>query len=121
MPPPALTHRPRYTSREPSHWALSNKPFARSGSEQTTAFSPPLEEFDVLRTELRGARETLAPARGPTIGIVTGGGSARFSAGGEEVVLPEGGVVYVVPGVEVAVELAGGAGEGEVWWATSSI
>jgi mannose-6-phosphate isomerase len=110
-----------YTSREPSHWSLKAADFSRSTTGQTKVFSPPLEEFDVLWTQLAAAKpEHIKKANGPTIGIVTGGGDTRFTVGGEEMVVPTGGVVYVVPGHDVAVEQVGG-GEGEVWWATYSV
>jgi mannose-6-phosphate isomerase len=105
-----------YTSREPSHWSLPQKPFGRSRTGQTTAFSPPLEEFEVLWTQLKQA-ETIAPAGGPTIGIVTKG-SVKVAAGGEELELPQGGVVFVAPGNEIDIQAVSG-GETEVWWATS--
>jgi mannose-6-phosphate isomerase len=110
-----------YTSREPAHWSLKVSDFPRSKTGQTKAFSPPLEEFDVLWTQLSpGKSEHIGAANGPTIGIVTSGGDTRFSAGGEELVVPSGGIVYVVPGHGMTVEQVGG-GAGEVWWATCSV
>jgi mannose-6-phosphate isomerase len=110
-----------YTSREPSHWALPVSTFPRSKTGQTSAFSPPLEEFDVLRTQLEmGKIETITAASGPTIGIVTDGGEVRFDVGGEQITVPEGGIVYVVPGHDVKLETVGG-GTGEIWWSTSSV
>ncbi|KAI0944196.1 hypothetical protein AcW1_001956 [Taiwanofungus camphoratus] len=111
------------TARPPAHWALRPSPCPRAAHAHTTQYAPPLEEFVVLRTALRtadAARERLGAVKGPTVGIVTRGVVAvRVRGRGEEVVLPEGGVVYVVPGNEVEVELqeAGEEGEGEVWWA----
>jgi mannose-6-phosphate isomerase len=112
-----------YTSRDASHWSLPSKPFSRSRGGRTTAFSPPLEEFDVLWTRLgadptlaaEAAEEALAPAAGPTIGIVTQG-KVKVVAGGEELELPEGGIAFVAPGNEITVQTVG-SGEGEVWWA----
>lgn len=116
-----LTTIHRSTSREPSHWSLPNESFARSTSGQTTKYSPPLEEFDVLWTRLEaGKSETLRAATGPTIGLVLEGGAVRFACGDEALELPVGGVVYITPGNDVAVEAVGG-GEREVWWATCSL
>ncbi|KZT66184.1 mannose-6-phosphate isomerase [Daedalea quercina L-15889] len=111
-----------YTARPATNWALPPKPYAGATHGRTTAYDPPLEEFAVLRTALSGgeAREVLR-VRGPLVGIVTKGGLAVRS-GGEEMVLEEGGVVYVVHGgagerqVEVELREAGEDGEGEVWW-----
>jgi mannose-6-phosphate isomerase len=109
-----------YTSREPSHWALSVTKFTRSVTGMTVAYSPPLEEFDVLRTQLPGGKvERITSALGPTIGIVTSGGAVKFSAANEELELPEGGIIYVVPGKEVTIE-AGAGEDAEVWWASYS-
>ncbi|KAH9929240.1 RmlC-like cupin domain-containing protein [Fomitopsis serialis] len=112
-----------YTARPAGHWALPPKAYARGTHGRTTAYDPPLEEFAVLRTVLgnREGREVLK-VRGPLVGIVTKGAVA-VSSGGEDMVLDEGGVVYVVHGGagerEVGIELkeAGVNGEGEVWWA----
>lgn len=106
-----------YTSREASHWALPEKTFERSRTGRTTAFQPPMEEFDVLWTRLGLAEETLAPAEGPTIGFVTKG-SVRMRTEEEELILPSGGIVFVAPGHEVTVQSVG-SDEGEIWWATS--
>lgn len=106
-----------YTSREPSHWALPQNEFKRSMTGKTTAFKPPLEEFNVLWTQLGLGAETLGPSEGPTIGIVTKG-SVRVRAGEEEISLPEGGIVFVAPKHEVTIQSVG-SGEGEMWWATS--
>lgn len=116
-----------YTARPASHWALPVRPYAHSLQRRTSAYDPPLEEFTVLGTSLRpgpggvggdGRRERLGAVGGPTIGIVTRG-KVRVSAGGDTLELEEGGIVYVVPGNEVQVELLqpDGDGEGEVWWA----
>ncbi|PCH42743.1 mannose-6-phosphate isomerase [Wolfiporia cocos MD-104 SS10] len=113
-----------YTARPVTHWALPAQPYQGSAHKRTTQYDPPLEEFVVMGTALReGAesRERLEKVNGPTIGIVTRG-KVRFGVtegGAEELVLEEGGVMYVVPGKTVEVELlsADKEGEGEVWWA----
>lgn len=111
-----------YTARPAAHWALPPTPYARSVRGRTTAYDPPLEEFVVLGTALRrGEENEVLRVSGPLIGIVTQGAVAVRS-GGEEMVLREGGVVYVVCGgagerdVEVELKEVGDGGEGEIWW-----
>jgi mannose-6-phosphate isomerase len=106
-----------YTSREPSHWALSAMPLERSVHGLTTKFSPPLEEFEVLHTVLdEKSLEAIRPARGPTVGVVVEGSGVTFEIGEERLQsIPRGGIVLVAPGLGVTVE-----GDGEVWWATTN-
>ncbi|TFY59778.1 hypothetical protein EVJ58_g5567 [Rhodofomes roseus] len=94
-----------YTARPAGHWAL------------------PADAFAVLGTALgKGAAKEVLQVRGPLVGIVTKGKVAMRS-GGEEMLLGEGGVVYVVHGgageraVEVELREGGADGDGEVWWA----
>jgi len=94
-------------------------------------YDPPMEEFAVLGTSFHpgpggrgddGRKERLGAVQGPMIGIVTRG-TIRVAAGADEMVLEEGGVVYVVPDNAVDVELltADKDGEGEVWWAVCMV
>lgn len=111
-----------YTARKPRHWALQRTPYKRSKTGRTTAFDPPLEEFTVLWTQLRGtgeeSTEYLENAEGPTIGIVTQG-TIEFEEQGpdrETLVLGEGGIIFVKPKIDVTVRSKNA--DGEVWWAT---
>jgi mannose-6-phosphate isomerase class I len=79
-------------------------------------FAPLVEEFEVLCTQLEQT-ETIAPAGGPTIGIVTKG-SPKPAAGGEELKLPRGNPVFVALGVEIDVRTVSG-GETNIWWTVS--
>ncbi|EIN12725.1 mannose-6-phosphate isomerase [Punctularia strigosozonata HHB-11173 SS5] len=109
-----------YTSRPASHWALPRKPSQLSGKGRTSAFCPPLEEFDVLWTELSGGvkDEFLKPSKGPTIGIVLKG-TVKFTTKGESLTLPEGGIAFIAANSEVHVELLKGE-QADVWWSTYS-
>lgn len=111
-----------YTARSPQHWLLPNTAYSRSKTGRTSAFDPPLEEFTVLWTQLKGqgeeSKEVLANAEGPTIGIVTRG-TIEFEEQGPDRVklsLGEGAVIFVKPKVELVVQSI--KGDGEVWWAT---
>lgn len=111
-----------YTARPAERWALRAKPYERAGRGRTVAYDPPLEEFVVLGTTLgRGAEREVLRVGGPLIGIVTKG-TVAVRSGGEEMVLGEGGVVYVVHGgagereVEVELKQPADDEEGEVWW-----
>lgn len=65
-------------------------------------------------------REVLGKAEGPTIGIVTSGKVEIIEQADnfDTVTLEAGGIVFVKPETEVAVQVL--EGEGEVWWATYS-
>jgi len=65
-------------------------------------------------------REVLGKAEGPTIGIVTSGKVEIIEQANEfdTLTLEAGGVVFVKPETEIAVQVL--EGEGEVWWATCS-
>jgi mannose-6-phosphate isomerase len=109
-----------YTSRAPSHWALPRHPSSVSGKGCSSTFSPPLEEFDVIWTELAGGakEEIIKAAKGPTIGIVLKG-TVKFTANQDSLTLPEGGIAFVAANNEVHVELVDGA-YGDIWWSTYS-
>lgn len=65
-------------------------------------------------------REVLGKAEGPTIGIVTSGKVEIIEQANnfDTLSLEAGGIVFVKPETEVAVQVL--EGEGEVWWATCS-
>ncbi|KAH9840871.1 RmlC-like cupin domain-containing protein [Rhodofomes roseus] len=112
-----------YTARPAGHWALPATRYAHGLHGRTTAYDPPLDEFAVLGTALgKGAAKEVLKVRGPLVGIVTKG-KVAVRSGGEEMLLGEGGVVYVVHGgageraVEVELREGGADGDGEVWWA----
>jgi len=113
-----------YTSRDRKYWYLPQKTYLHSKKRRTSMYNPPLEEFMVLATSLveceGGRKEELEAAKGPMIGIVIKGG-VRFQADGDVEDLEEGGIVYIVPGQKVSVELVGGAQSGEIWWAAAGM
>ena len=73
---------------------------ARSASGKTTVYSPPMREFDMLKTDLGagGEREQIAAGDGPGVLIVTQG-AGSLHADGRDFELKEGFIYYVAPGV----------------------
>lgn len=113
-----------YTSAPPNYWALPANVYGKSKTGKTRVYAPPVEEFVVLVTQLtKGSDQTerLDAVGGPTIGVVTKGRIAfTVSSSQEKEELDEGGIVYVVPGRDITVELLSGDA-GEVWWAANSV
>lgn len=116
-----------YNFGNAAQWSLPYQFYPHSTTQATRMYKPPFEEFVVLRTFLQSSRneELLRAAQGPLIGIVTQGTcKVRPRDGpGEEITLNKGGVVFVVPGTDVQVELVeeercGDDVGSEIWWAT---
>ncbi|KAF2221991.1 mannose-6-phosphate isomerase [Elsinoe ampelina] len=69
---------------------------AYTSSSSATLYDPPIEEFSVVKTDLKqqGAKATFEPIEGPSIIICTGG-SGKISVGPKEEVVKEGHVFFV--------------------------
>lgn len=75
-----------------------------STSGKTTAFKPPLSEFNMLVTELKsGDTDTIQPIEGPSIAFMTKG-SGRLKADGQEAQIQAGSIYFIGQGVEVVYE-----------------
>ncbi|CAK7226427.1 Mannose-6-phosphate isomerase [Sporothrix bragantina] len=86
---------------------------AYSSDSQSTLYDPPIEEFSVVRTALKGngGKATLDPLAGPSIVICTGGRGTI--AVGPKVEPVEEGYVYFVGATAEAVLEAKGLNDGE--------
>ncbi|KAK3314335.1 mannose-6-phosphate isomerase [Apodospora peruviana] len=91
---------------------LRNQRSGRSKEGRTVVYKPPMSEFDMLKTSLKGGEwDLIAPGEGPGVMIVTQGkGKMRASSdGGEkEFELSEGFIFFVAPGVGVKLETEAG-------------
>lgn len=84
---------------------------AYSGGSSVTLYDPPIQEFSVVRTLLRGAagaKATFDPLDGPSIVICTRG-SGTISVGPTSMPVKEGYVFFVGATAECVLEADGGA------------
>jgi mannose-6-phosphate isomerase len=80
---------------------LPKKESSSGKNGKTAIYSPPIEEFDVLLTELaNGEKEVLIGADGPSVAIVTKG-EGSLEADGKKLDVKEGYIYFVASGVEV--------------------
>ena len=80
----------------------------KSRNGNTGEFKPPMSEFNMLITELKGGeKDIVAKAEGPSVMIVTRGGGS-MKVGGKEYELKEGWIYFVECGVDVEFEAANG-------------
>lgn len=93
-------------------YAVLNVPAYSSGSA-ALLYDPPIEEFSVVKTDLRrtGAKATFDPIAGPSILICTGG-KGKITVGHKTEEVQEGHVFFVGADAECIIENAG-SGEGE--------
>ncbi|KAL4869785.1 hypothetical protein BDV12DRAFT_167211 [Aspergillus spectabilis] len=86
---------------------------AYSSASSTLLYDPPIEEFSVLKTDLRrtGAKATFDPLTGPSILICTGG-TGKISVGHKTEEVKEGYVFFVGANAECIIENTG-TGEDE--------
>ena len=82
---------------------------AYSSSSSAILYDPPIEEFSVVKTELKktGAKATFAPIDGPSIFICTSG-SGKISVGPKVKEVKEGYVFFVGATAEAVLESEGG-------------
>jgi len=90
-------------------YVVLNRTAYSSGSE-AQLYDPPIDEFSVIRTVLRGnaAKATFDPIDGPSIVICTGG-KGKISVGSKVEEIKEGYVFFVGATAELILESEGGA------------
>jgi mannose-6-phosphate isomerase len=88
----------------------SYAPIEEQKMEPTDLYDPPIEEFAVVRSVLRGnrAKATFEPLDGPSVVICTAG-KGRISVGPTSYKVVEGNVFFLGATAELAVESEGGA------------
>ncbi|KAH7025714.1 mannose-6-phosphate isomerase [Microdochium trichocladiopsis] len=98
----------KMTPKEYPYVVLNRKAYS-SGSE-AQLYDPPIDEFSVIRTVLRGdaAKATFDPIDGPSIVICTGG-KGKISVGAKTEEIKEGYVYFVGATAELILESEGGA------------
>jgi len=75
---------------------------------KTLVYSPPMSEFDMLKTDLaKGEAEEIAASEGPGVLIVTSG-QGVLRADGEEFKLSEGYIFFIAPGISAKLETQDG-------------
>ncbi|KAL4915930.1 mannose-6-phosphate isomerase [Aspergillus aurantiobrunneus] len=81
---------------------------AYSSASESLLYDPPIEEFSVVKTDLRrtGAKATFDPLTGPSILICTGG-TGKISVGHKTEVVNEGHVFFVGANAECIIENTG--------------
>ncbi|KAI1338136.1 mannose-6-phosphate isomerase [Xylariaceae sp. FL0016] len=68
---------------------------------KTVVYSPPMNEFDMLKTDLQpGESEELTASEGPGVMIVTSG-EGTMRAEGENFSLSEGHIYFIAPGITI--------------------
>jgi mannose-6-phosphate isomerase len=72
----------------------------------STLYDPPIEEFSVVRTELKNAEEQMDAIQGPSLIIVTSG-NGTMSSKGSEFDLKEGSVWFIGAGDEISLKSKG--------------
>jgi mannose-6-phosphate isomerase len=88
-------------------YVVLNAP-AYSSASSSVLYDPPIEEFSVLKTELRrtGAKATFDPLTGPSILICTGG-TGKITVGRKTEEVKEGYVFFVGANAECIIENTG--------------
>jgi len=81
---------------------------AYSSSSSATLYDPPIEEFSVVKTDLKakGSKATFEPIDGPSIIICTSG-SGKISVGSTTEEMKSGYVYFVGATAELVLESAG--------------
>ncbi|KAJ0426636.1 mannose-6-phosphate isomerase [Aspergillus carlsbadensis] len=94
-------------------YVVLNAP-AYSSASSSVLYDPPIEEFSVLKTELRrtGAKATFDPLTGPSIFICTGG-TGKITVGQKTEEVKEGYVFFVGANAECIVENTGTGADDE--------
>ena len=83
---------------------LQSNKSARGKLGKTVEYAPPMSEFNMLRTTLKGGeKEVLTPIAGPSVFIVTSG-SGSMVTNGEKHELKEGYVFFMGLGTEAMYE-----------------
>ena len=118
---PTLTTMLTYTYAPPSSQKLPPRPYphatlnhtAYSSGSSALLYDPPIEEFSVVKTELKAkeAKATFEGVAGPSVVICTGG-KGRISVGPKGEECKTGYVFFVGAGAECVME---GEGNGEAF------
>ncbi|KAL7622702.1 Mannose-6-phosphate isomerase [Parahypoxylon ruwenzoriense] len=89
-------------------YVVLNRAAYSSGSE-AILYDPPIEEFSVIRTVLRGdkSKATFDPIDGPSI-VICPGGKGKISVGSKTLEIKEGYVFFVGATAELVLESEGG-------------
>ena len=82
------------------------KPTKFRHCHHSTLYDPPIEEFSVIRTELKNAEEKMDPIDGPSLMIVTNGNGTMTSSG-KESELKYGSVWFIGAGEEITLRSTG--------------
>lgn len=83
---------------------LASSKSARGQHGKTLEYAPPMSEFNMLKTNLKGGeKESIRPISGPSVFIVTSG-SGSMVASGETYELKEGYVFFLGQGTDVTFE-----------------
>jgi mannose-6-phosphate isomerase len=82
------------------------KPSKFKNCHYSMLYDPPIEEFSVVRTELRNAEEKMEAIQGPSLIIVTSG-NGSLSTRGTEYDLKEGSVWFVGASDEITLKSKG--------------
>lgn len=92
-----------FKQHDPQEPILKKQQSEKSGNGKTSEFKPPMSEFNMLVTELKGGeKETVKPVKGPSTLIVTNG-SGKLVAQGQEYPLDEGSIYFIGQGVEIEI------------------
>ena len=120
---PTLTTMLTYSYAPPSSQLLppTDYPYvtlnstAYSSSSTALLYDPPIEEFSVVKTELKreGAKATFEGVKGPSVIICTRGAGA-IKVGNKEFDVKEGSIFFVGATAEVVLEAKGQGDEGFV-------
>ena len=82
------------------------KPLKYKNCQYSTLYDPPIEEFSVVRTELKMAEEKMEAVEGPSLIIVTSG-NGKLSSQEGVFDLKEGSVWFIGAGDEIILESEG--------------
>lgn len=96
----ALTFSPHSASEV----LLSTKKSSRGKNGKTVEYAPPMSEFNMLKTELKGEEnEIISNIAGPSVLFATSG-AGTLKAGGEDLEIKEGYIYFAGQGVEVELQ-----------------
>ncbi|KAI0467344.1 mannose-6-phosphate isomerase [Xylaria cf. heliscus] len=86
---------------------LRSRPSEKSKNGRTVVYKPPMSEFDLLRTVMKGDEsEEITASEGPSILICTSG-KGILRAGGEDFDLSAGFIFFISPGIDTKLESKG--------------
>lgn len=93
-----------FEQHDPKKPLLERSTTDKSSTGKTTAFKPPMSEFDMLVTELKaGEKDEIKVVNGPSIAFMTSG-KGKMKADGKDYDIAGGSIFYIGCGVEVSYE-----------------